>query len=135
MAVFNATLLGVYVEDTLVAAAQDVSVSMSVETIDVTTKESGGYRELLGGLRSASFSVNGLIDYTEATNESTADLATKLIARTEVTLKFSTEVSGDQSITAEAILTSLELSGGTEDTATYSATFEATGTVTLATIA
>ena len=134
MAVFNATLLGVYVEGTLVAAAQDVSVSMSVETIDVTTKESGGYRELLGGLRSATFSVNGLVDYTEATNESTADLATRLLARTEVTLKFSTEVTGDQSVSAEAICTSLELSGGTEDTATYSATFEATGTVTLATI-
>ena len=134
MAVFNATLLGVYVEDTLVAAAQDVSVSMSVETIDVTTKESNGYRELLGGLRSASFSVNGLIDYTEATNESTADLATTLLARTAVTLKFSTEVTGDQSVSASAICTSLELSGGTEDTATYSATFEATGTVTLATI-
>ena len=134
MAVFNATLLGVYVEDTLVAAAQDVSVSMSVETIDVTTKESGGYRELLGGLRTASFSVNGLIDYTEASNESTADLATRLLARTPVTLKFSTEVAGDQSVSAEAICTSLELSGGTEDTATYSATFEATGTVTLATI-
>ena len=134
MAVFNATLLGVYVEDTLVAAAQDVSVSMSVETIDVTTKESGGYRELLGGLRSATFSVNGLVDYTEATNESTADLATRLLARTAVTLKFSTEVTGDQSVSAEAICTSLELSGGTEDTATYSATFEATGTVTLATI-
>ena len=135
MAVFNATLLGVYVEDTLVAAAQDVSVSMSVETIDVTTKESGGYRELLGGLRTASFSVNGLIDYTEATNESTADLATTLLARDAVTLKFSTEVTGDQSVSASAICTSLELSGGTEDTATYSATFEATGTVTLATIA
>ena len=135
MAVFNATLLGVYVEDTLVAAAQDVSVSMSVETIDVTTKDSAGYRELLGGLRSASFSVNGLIDYTESTNESTADLATTLLARTAVTLKFSTEVTGDQSVSAEAICTSLELSGGTEDTATYSATFEATGTVSLATIA
>ena len=134
MAVFNATLLGVYVEDTLVAAAQDVSVSMSVETIDVTTKDSAGYRELLGGLRTASFSVNGLIDYTEPTNESTADLATTLLARTAVTLKFSTEVTADQSVSAEAICTSLELSGGTEDTATYSATFEATGTVTLATI-
>ena len=134
MAVFNATLLGVYVGSTLVGAAQDVSVSMSVETIDVTTKDSAGYRELLGGLRTASFSVNGLIDYTEATNESTADLATTLLARTAVTLKFSTEVTGDQSVSAEAICTSLELSGGTEDTATYSATFEATGTVTLATI-
>ena len=134
MGVFNGTLLGVYVEDTLVAAAQDVSVSMSVETIDVTTKDSSGYRELLGGLRTASFSVSGLVDYTEATNESTADLATRLLARTAVTLKFSTEVTGDQSVTAEAICTSLELSAGTEDTATYSATFEATGTVTLATI-
>ena len=86
MAVFNGTNLGVYVGSTIIAAATDCSLSLNMDTIDITTKDSAGYRELLAGLRSG-------------------------------------------------FLTSLEQSGGTEDTATYSASFELSGVVTPATIA
>jgi predicted secreted protein len=133
MAIFNGTLLGVYLDSTLIAAAQDVSLSLNVETIDVTTKDSQGFRELLGGLRSGTMTVNGLIDYTDAdSNKDTTDLWTAWEARTPVAVVFqkATEVTGDLSFSANAIITSLEQSGGTEDTATYSATFELTGTIT-----
>ena len=135
MAIFNGTNLGVYISDTLIAAAQDVSLSLSMETIDITTKDSAGYRELLAGLRSGSMSCNGLIDYVDASNKDVTDLYAAWEARTELTLKFSSEITGDTSFTANGFLTSLEQSGGTEDTATYSATFELTGQVTDAVIA
>ena len=134
MAIFNGTNLGVYISDTLIAAAQDVSLSLSMETIDITTKDSAGYRELLAGLRSGSMSCNGLIDYVDASNKDVTDLYAAWEARTELTLKFSSEITGDTSFTASGFLTSLEQSGGTEDTATYSATFELTGQVTDAVI-
>ena len=134
MAIFNGTNLGVYISDTLIAAAQDVSLSLSMETIDITTKDSAGYRELLAGLRSGSMSCNGLIDYVDASNKDVTDLYAAWEARTELTLKFSSEITGDTSFTANGFLTSLEQSGGTEDTATYSATFELTGEVTDAVI-
>ena len=134
MAIFNGTNLGVYIGGTLIAAAQDVSLSLSMETIDITTKDSAGYRELLAGLRSGSMSCNGLIDYVDASNKDVTDLYAAWEARTELTLKFSSEITGDTSFTASGFLTSLEQSGGTEDTATYSATFELTGQVTDAVI-
>ena len=134
MAIFNGTNLGVYIGGTLIAAAQDVSLSLSMETIDITTKDSAGYRELLAGLRSGSMSCNGLIDYVDASNKDVTDLYGAWEARTELTLKFSSEITGDTSFTASGFLTSLEQSGGTEDTATYSATFELTGQVTDAVI-
>jgi TP901-1 family phage major tail protein len=133
MAIFNGTELGVYIDSTLIAAATDCSLSLNVETIDITTKDSAGFRELLGGVRSGSISVSGLIDYTDAdSNKDVTDLWTAWEARTAVTVKFSkaTEVTGDLSFSASAIITSLEQSGGTEDTATYSATFELTGAIT-----
>ena len=49
MAIFNGTELGVYIGGTLIAAATDCSLSVSMETIDITTKDSAGLRELLGG--------------------------------------------------------------------------------------
>jgi TP901-1 family phage major tail protein len=135
MAIFNGTNLGVYIGGTLVAAATDCSLSLNMETIDITTKDSAGYRELLGGLRSGSISCSGLIDYQDASNKDITDLYDAWEGRTELTLKFSSEITGDESYTANGFLTSLEQSGGTEDTATYSATFELTGEVTEATIA
>lgn len=133
MAIFNGTELGVYISDVLIAAATDCSLSLNVETIDITTKDSQGFRELLGGVRSGSISVSGLIDYVDsASNKDMADLWTVWENRTAVTVTFSkdNEDTGDLSFSASAILTSLEQSGGTEDTATYSATFELTGAIT-----
>ena len=132
MAIFNGTELGVYMDSTLIAAATDCSLSLNVETIDITTKDSAGFRELLGGVRSGSISVSGLVDYLDASNKDVTDLWTAWEARTAVTVKFAkaNETTGELSFSASAIITSLEQSGGTEDTATYSATSELTGAIT-----
>ena len=131
MAIFNGTELGVYIDDVLIGAATDCSLSLNMETIDITTKDSLGYRELLGGLKSGSISCSGLIDYID-TNKDIADLWTAWENRASLTLKFSkdNEATGDLSFSASGFITSLEQSGGTEDTATYSATFELTGAIT-----
>jgi TP901-1 family phage major tail protein len=106
-----------------------------METIDITTKDSAGFRELLAGVRSGSVSCSGLIDYQDAdSNKDITDLFDAWNNRTALTLKFSNEITGDASYSATAFITSLEQSGGTEDTATYSASFELSGTVTEGTI-
>lgn len=133
MAIFNGTELGVYIDSTLIAAATDCSLSLNMETIDITTKDSAGYRELLGGLKSGSISCSGLIDYLDAdANKDMVDLWTAWENRTSLTLKFSkaNESTGELSFSASGFITSLEQSGGTEDTATYSVTFELTGAIT-----
>lgn len=132
MAIFNGTELGVYIDSTLIAAATDCSLSLNMETIDITTKDSAGYRELIGGLKSGSISCSGLIDYLDASNKDITDLWTAWENRTSLTLKFSkaNEETGELSFSASGFITSLEQSGGTEDTATYSVTFELTGAIT-----
>ena len=130
MAIFNGTELGVYIGGTLIAAATDCSLSLNMETIDITTKDSAGFRELLGGVKSGSMSVSGLIDYNDASNDDVSDLFTALDNRTALTLKFAKAnpvVGEDFNYSASGFITSLEQSGGTEDTATYSASFELSG--------
>ena len=55
--------------------------------------------------------------------------------RSTLTVKFSTEVTGDRYWEASAYVTSLEVNAGMEDNVTYSATFELTGTITYGTVA
>ncbi len=131
MAIFNGTDLGVYIGSTLIAAATDVTLTLNAETIDITTKDSSAFRELLPGLRSGSMSVSGLIDYVDASNKDFLDLYGAWESRTALVLKFSKSslATGEASFSASGFVTSLEQSGGTEDTATYSATFELTGLI------
>ena len=69
MAIFNGTdlILKVSISDggaeQKMMHSQNVSISMNADTIDVSTKDSAGYRELLGGQKSFSLSADGLMDF------------------------------------------------------------------------
>lgn len=128
MATFNGTKLGIFVGGSLIGAATDCSLSMSAEVIDTSTKDSSAWRSVLPGMRSATMSCSGLIDY-QGTDYDVDDLMTAFTGRTELTLVFQNEEVGDTKFTATGYITSLEQSAGVEDTATYSATFELTGAI------
>lgn len=133
MATFNGTKLGIFVGGALIGAATDCSLSMSAEVIDTSTKDSDAWRSVLPGMRSATMSCSGLIDYQGADYD-VPDLFGAFSGRTELTLVFQNEVVGDKKFTCTGYITSLEQSAGVEDTATYSATFELTGEVLMADI-
>lgn len=130
--IMNGTLLGVYVGTTLVAHATEGSISLSMDTRDISSKDSAGTRALLEGMKSGSISMSAL--YAEDAAYGADELYTAMAARTPLAVKFSTEVSGDHFWSASAYLTSLEVSAGTEDNVTYSATFELTGAITYAAV-
>ncbi len=131
MAIFNGTELGVYISDTLIAAAQSVSVSLSTDTIEITTNDSAGWAEFLAGKRSGTMQCDGLLDMVDASNKDVVDLWGAYEGRTELTLKWAkaTPSAGEMALSASGYLTSLELSSGTEDTATFSASFQLTGVI------
>ena len=126
--VMNGTLLGVYVGSTLIAHATEGSISLSMDTRDISSKDSAGTRALLEGMKSGSISMSAL--YAEDAAYGADELYTAMAARTPLAVKFSTEVTGDHFWSASAYLTSLEVSAGTEDNVSFSATFELTGTIT-----
>ena len=131
--IMNGTLLGVYVGSTLIAHATEGSISLSMDTRDATSKDSSGTRDLLEATKSGTISVSAL--YAEDATYGVDDLMTSWAARTALTVKFSTEVSGDHYWSASAYITSLEVSAGMEDNVSYSATFELTGAITYSTVA
>ncbi len=65
-----------------------------------------------------------------STNYLFDDLFTDLISGTALTIKFTTDVQGDNVFTMSAICTSLDLNAGVEENTSYSASFEVTGAIT-----
>jgi predicted secreted protein len=134
--VINSTLVAVYVLDTSykkIAHMNDASFSLSMEPRDITTKDSAGYRALLEGLRSWSMSSSNLFAFDASYG--VEELRALLVARTPITLRWATQVSGDQYVQGSAYLTSVEEnSPGAEDNVSFSVTFEGTGAVTIASL-
>lgn len=113
----------------------DLSVSVSTDTRDTTTKNNAGYRALLPGLK--SLSVNFTAFYAGDATNGYDDLMTDFLAGTKQDVKVvsydftgDTEEVGDKEIVFEAYITSLELSAGTEDNASYTCTLECVSAIT-----
>lgn len=113
----------------------DLSVSVSTETRDTTTKNNGGYRALLPGLK--SLTVNFTAFYAGDATNGYDELMTDFLAGSKQDVKIvsydftgGTEEAGDKELIFEAYITSLELSAGTEDNASYTCTLECVSSIT-----
>ena len=130
MAILNGTVFLLKIGGTALPDQTEGSISINMETRDITTKDSAGYRELLEGTRSGTISVSGLID-DDGAGGAGGVLFAELDSRTAQTLLFGLDdATDDYHYTCSAFCTSLEVSGATEDNVTYSATFEITGAIT-----
>ena len=117
-----------------VAHSTDASISFSAETVDITTKDTSGYRDTLAGLKSWSANLTAFIDYSATYGQE--ELVDKWIAGTCVKVRFTTNVASDVYYEGDATITSVELnSSGAEEAASFSLTLENAGAITKGTIA
>jgi TP901-1 family phage major tail protein len=112
--------------------SQNVSLSMNVDTIDISTKDSAGFRDLLGGQKSFSLSADGLMDFSATAGDTDVqELFTQALDRTAVTFVFGIDDGTLYNMSGSGFITSIEVSGGTEDAPTYSVSIEGTGALTV----
>ena len=132
MAILNGTNVTITQGGTAIANATDCSISFTRELVDITTKDSGGYREVIPRQRQATFSVSGFVEMNE-TNGSQA-LSAACEGGTSLTVVFDMDDgTNTETYSCSALCSSIEMSGGIEDAAQFSATLESTGTITRAT--
>lgn len=115
---------------TVVSRQNDVTFSVNHEPRDITTKDSGGWRELLEGLRSYEISISGLLAYDDTLSvyTSSTGIDAVLRARTSQTWILGTAVSGDVKLSGAGYWTSLEVgSPDQESNCTFSATLQGSG--------
>jgi TP901-1 family phage major tail protein len=128
---FDSDGLGTWVK---VAHSTDASISFSAETVDITTKDTSGYRDTLAGLKSWSANLTAFIDYAATFGQE--ELVDKWIAGECVKVRFTTNVASDVYYEGDATITSVELnSSGAEEAASFSLTLENAGAITKGTIA
>ena len=139
MAILNGTEIKVYSTGTtnLVAFAQNCTLNVNHSPREITNKESGGYKEILEGLRDFSIDIDGAYAWTNAGGTALTDgvddvLETNVLnARQAVTFIFGdTASTSDISYSGSGFITSVSITGATEDTATYSMSIEGTGVLT-----
>ena len=110
-----------------IAHSTSASISFNEDLRDVTSKDSGGYQENAGGLRSFELSSDALQDIS-------ADLDFKefyddVHQRNEVIVRFAERDSGVK-WEGSGYVSSLSMDAGVEENVTYSVTITGTGVVT-----
>jgi TP901-1 family phage major tail protein len=108
---------------TTVGGLRSTGITLNEETVDVTTKDSAGWRELLaaGGIKSASISGSGL--FTDAVSESTMRSAFGGSAIPN----FQVIIPGFGEFEGKFQITSLEYAGEHNGEVTYSVSLESSG--------
>jgi len=135
MAILNGTEIKVYSASTnnLVAFAQNCTLNVNHSPREITNKESAGFKEILEGLRDFSIDIDGAYAWTNAGGTALTDgvddvlEANVLNARQAVNFIFGDTSTNDISYSGKGFITSVSITGGTEDTATYSLSIEGTG--------
>ena len=144
--VFNGTSLVVLIGSEVIAYATSCSLSLAIDTPDSSTKQSLGWADEIGGQKSWSLTTDGLatvVPGSVASYISTTELNNLAIARTAVTVKFTTvdnstvggitPVTGDTVYSGSAFIESVDLTADMENPVTYSVSFKGTGPLTIGT--
>lgn len=127
--IFNGSLLSVKIDSSIILNSTSCSLSLSADTPEATTKDSGGFQELIVGVKSGEISFEGLVAY-DAGGTQIGEVSADLLAGTEVTWEFSTDVSGDDKYSGSGFISSIEITADMESPTSYSGTIVTTGTIT-----
>lgn len=123
-----------------VSLQTEASISVEQEELDVTTKASGGFTELIAGKRSGSISFTAFLDLAEANSleEMTAFFNTGSTTARGTLLDFEfgnaatpgLPAAGEFEMSGSGLLTSIEMSANTEESMTISGSISLSGQYT-----
>jgi len=136
LGIINATNIKLYVVTevgppvvvTPVANATSGTLSVNQALRTSINKDDLGWEKSLPGARSWSMSGDSELAFDAAYGID--DLQAFIQARTPMSVKFSTESEGDTYFSGTAYLESIEVTGGTEENATYSYSLKGSGLLT-----
>ena len=113
------------------AHSQSASLNFSNALIDVTTKDSNSWKQMISGQKSFTLSADGLVDYaTVADAQNFVALADLAIAGTEVYFTIGIGEGADQGYQGQAFISSIEKTSGVDEAVTYSISLDGNGALT-----
>ena len=135
----SGTTVGVYAGATLIAYSTNGTLNINHSTRSVSSKESGGWEESMEGMRSWDASCDALYAWLQPngsaiSNTTLSDMFTDYIAtRATLTLTFGSKGTtgiGFTKYAGDAWMTSASITAANEDSATFTVSFQGTGTLT-----
>lgn len=128
MAAQNGTAVVIKVGSNVIAYGTAQNMKVGRATIDVSNKNSAGWKELIYG--QGSWSMDGDFIFEENATHGFSELFTDMTAKTTVTVVFGTGTTGDKGYTGTALITSLDMSAPLEAAQTFKCSFEGTAAIT-----
>ena len=115
----------------VVAELNNVSNSITGETLDTTTFDSACTREFIAGLKSGTIDVSGYYDPDDTTGQ--VALMTALLNGTVLTTTQKPKIlwNGTNGITADALVSTFNMDTTVEALVNFSATLQLTGTIAI----
>ena len=128
--VMNSTDVVIMVASEIVGKMTSASLSVTMATRDISTKDSAGWMEVLEGQKSWTLSGEGLVVYNNTGKATPDDIYTYLSNRTAVAIEFGSETTDEKYYSGSGFFTEFSTDAGVEDNATFSFSFQGTGTLT-----
>ena len=128
--VMNRTDVVIKVGSEIVGKMTSASLSVTMATRDISTKDSAGWMEVLEGQKSWTLSGEGLVVYNNTGKATPDDIYTYLSNRTAVAIEFGSETTDEKYYSGSGFFTEFSTDAGVEDNATFSFSFQGTGTLT-----
>jgi len=136
---FNGTEFKVFIIGTPnkeIYATRDLSLEITMSSIDVSHRGSGGWKEVLAGQRAWSCSLSGIVDYAPPTGQvGYQELQTLAVNRAPIQVMFGRNTTGSYQYTGTGVLTSASISGTYEDAVTWTSDIEGSGALLPAVVA
>ena len=117
----------VYLGGTAITHSTSASMSIAMDTIETSNKDTNDWATFKPGRRNGTASCDGMVALDATYNFS--HLFGLVESQTGVVVRMGTGVSQDKYYQASAYITSLDLTGGDNESSTYSASFQLTGPV------
>ena len=115
------------------AHAQTASISFSNSLVDVTTKDSASWEEMISGRKSFTISTDGLADFDDATSGGTQGFSDYALMGTPVFFTFERSPGASGTLTGwsgSAYISDFDISAASDDAVTYTVSLKGTGALT-----
>lgn len=130
--VINGNSIGLYIGTDKIGHGKSNDLSIDMSTIDITTKDSAGWEEVMPGLKGVTFNGEFLFD-----NDSTwgfEDAFDAITAGTALTVVDMSDVADDIKYTATCYATNVTKTNPANDVVGFNVAFKATGALAKAII-
>ena len=128
MSKINGTAVKLYLGTDEIAYGTSAGISLTMATREVTNKDSNGWSEFLESKKSGKIDFKGIFDNQASFGVS--DLFALIDARTPVTAKIGSAVTGAKRFSSSAYVTDLSITSEVEGNVEFSCNFQLTGAIT-----